>query len=95
MKNEQKSLPDSAEIRLSPDEALVLFDLLSRWCEENDAPTPGAECFESTAECAVLHGLLADLEKQLVAPFRADYADVVNEARLRLEASWDYADLRG
>ncbi|WP_104663133.1 hypothetical protein [Ensifer adhaerens] len=95
MNNEQESRPDSAEIRLSPDEALVLFDLLSRWCEENDAPTPAAECFESTAECAVLHGLLADLEKQLVAPFRAGYADAVKGARLRLAASWDYADLRG
>ncbi|OCP01841.1 hypothetical protein BC374_02650 [Ensifer sp. LC13] len=95
MTDEQKTSPDSAEIRLSPDEAVVLFELLSRWSEENVAPTPDAACFESTAECAVLLGLLAGLQKQLVAPFREDYAAIVKAARRRLVPSWDYADLRG
>ena len=95
MKNEQKNPLDSAEIHLSPDEALVLYALLSRWCEEHSAPTPEPTCFESTAECAVLHGLLADLEKQLVAPFKANYIDLVKEARSCLTGSWDYPTLRG
>ena len=95
MTDEQKTSPDSAEIRLSPDEALALFELLSRWSEENAVPTPDASCFESTAECAVLLAVLADLQKQLVAPFREDYAEAVKAARRRLAPSWDYPDLRG
>jgi hypothetical protein len=32
---------DLAEISLAPDEAIVLFDLLSRWIDDRDAPAPG------------------------------------------------------
>ncbi|NSY68867.1 hypothetical protein G6L35_08325 [Agrobacterium tumefaciens] len=94
MKDEQQTSSDHTQIHLAPDEALVLFELLSRWCKESSAPTPSASCFESPAECAVLHGLLAGLEKQLVAPFRADDLDLVKEARRRLQSSWDYPALR-
>jgi hypothetical protein len=93
MTAEQQSAPDRAQIELSPDEAIVLFDLLSRWCENNDAPTPDASCFESTAEGAVLHRLLADLESQLVAPFNTDYNTALDEARNQLKESWDYPTL--
>ena len=86
---------DGLQIRLSLDEALVLFDLLSRWCEEGRAPTPEASCFESTAELAVLRGVLAYLETQLAAPFKADYADLVKESRNCLKGSWEYPTLRG
>jgi hypothetical protein len=95
MTNEQQRPLDGVQIQLSPEEALVLFGLLSRWCEEGSAPTPEASCFESTAEGAALHGLLADLETQLVAPFKADYSDLLKEARNRLKESWDYPTLRG
>jgi hypothetical protein len=95
MENEQHDPPHGAEIHLSPNEALVLFELLSRWCEQSSAATPNAECFESTAEGAVLHRLLADLEKQLVSPFRADYVALLKEARGRLAGGWDYPTLRG
>ncbi|WP_244425826.1 hypothetical protein [Rhizobium etli] len=70
MTDEQQPAPDGVQMQLSPEEALVLFGLLSRWCEEGSAPTPEASCFESTAEGAVLHGLLADLETQLAAHSR-------------------------
>ncbi len=86
---------DDAEIHLSPDEALVLFELLSRWCDQKTTNTPDNTCFESTAECAVLHGLLADLEKQLITPFKADYDQVLKDARNRLAERWDYPTLRG
>ncbi|WP_064710151.1 hypothetical protein [Rhizobium bangladeshense] len=95
MTDEQQPAPDGVQIRLSPEEALVLFALLSRWCEDGSAPTPQASCFESTAEGAVLHGLLADLETQLVAPFTAEYRALLKGARDRLKASWDYPTLRG
>ncbi|KRA66897.1 hypothetical protein ASD85_24085 [Rhizobium sp. Root651] len=32
---EQNSVPDSAQTQLTPEESTVLFDLLSRWCEDN------------------------------------------------------------
>jgi hypothetical protein len=85
---------DQARISLSPDEAVVLFDLLSRWTDEKDAPTPSSDCFESPAECAVLHNVLASLETQLAAPFRAEYADLVERARARLAQEWQGATLR-
>jgi hypothetical protein len=87
--------PNAADIHLSPDEAVVLFELLARWCYPKAAQTPGSACFESTAECAVLHGVLADLERQLVAPFRGDYDRIVKEARSRLAGRWDGSTLQG
>jgi hypothetical protein len=86
---------DTAKIKLSADEALVLFELLSRWSDSSDAPTPDATCFESTAEGAVLNMVLCDLEKQLVAPFRQEYEELLNAARSRLEINWDYPTLKG
>ncbi|WP_294124090.1 hypothetical protein [Sphingomonas sp.] len=85
---------DGAEIRLTPDEAIVLFDLLSRWSGSGDDDTPKDTCFENTAECAVLHGLLGELEKQLVAPFKPNYGEMVDAARGRLAGNWDGATLR-
>ena len=45
---------DEAEIYLDASEAIVLFELLSRWCDQKTVHSPSAMCFESTAECAVL-----------------------------------------
>ena len=95
MTSEDQCALDNAQIQLSSEESIVLFELLSRWCEDNKASTPEASCFESTAECAVLHRLLADLEKQLVAPFKADYRNFLDEARNQLNGAWDYPTLRG
>lgn len=86
---------DGASVQLTPDEAIVLFSLLWRWSDETGAgETPAPSCFESRAEAAVLNGLLCDLEKQLVAPFEADYARAVKGARDRLANRWDYPTLR-
>ena len=95
MTNEEPCALDNAQIQLSSEESILLFELLSRWCEDNNASTPEASCFESTAEGAVLHRLLADLEKQLVAPFKADYGNLLDEARNQLKGAWDYPTLRG
>jgi hypothetical protein len=87
---------DAATVRLTPDEAVVLFELLSRWSDEEGAGhTPGPSCFESTAEAAVLNSLLCELERQLVAPFKAEYPRVLEAARDRLAGSWSRATLRG
>lgn len=85
---------DDAQVHLSSDEAIVLFELLSRWLEDDDAARPGSDCFASPAECAVLCGVLATLETQLVAPFRDDYSETLEKARERLAQGWDGTTLR-
>jgi len=71
-------------IRLEPDEALVLFELLSRWSSDGEAAKPASDCFESPAEVAALLGVLADLEGQLAEPFGKDYEERLAAARERL-----------
>ncbi len=68
---------DVALVRLSSDEAVVLFELLSRWSDAREGSTPSGECFRSDAEMAVLNNILADLEGQLAAPFRSNYAEIL------------------
>ncbi|MBP0580604.1 hypothetical protein J8I29_14865 [Labrys sp. LIt4] len=87
--------PDIVEIGLDASEAVVLFELLSRWCDPKTQATPSSGCFQSTAECAVLLGLLGSLEKQLAAPFKPDYGEIVAQARRDLEPLWDHATLNG
>jgi hypothetical protein len=85
---------DKADLCLSPDEAIVLFELLSRWIRDKPSATPGGECFESSAECVVLHGILCDLEKQLVAPFKSDYGRLLGDARKRIAKNYTWSTLR-
>ena len=85
---------DAVVLRLSGDEAAVLFELLSRWSSARSLGPP-AECFESSAECAVLHSVLGELERQLVEPFEGNYDRIVGEARERLASRWDYPTLGG
>lgn len=86
---------EDVAVRLNSDEAIVLFELLSRWSNAKGGATPSSECFESTAECAVLNSILAELERQLVAPFESNYEDTVRDARTRLAPEWDYSTLSG
>jgi hypothetical protein len=95
MEHDAPETDDAAEIRLNPNEAVVLFELLSRWSDPKTAHTPDHLCFESAAECAVLNGLLADLEKQLVAPFKPEYKQILADARSLLAKRWNYPTLNG
>lgn len=95
MKHNATENHEAVEIRLDSKEAVVLFELLSRWCDPKTAHTPDNLCFESTAECAVLSGVLADLEKQLVAPFKPEYRQILADARSLLAERWDYPTLNG
>lgn len=73
------SAADAAvEVRLSQSEALVLFDLLSRFSE------PGRLAVDDRAEERVLWNVCCSLEKDLVEPLRPDYADVLRRARDQL-----------
>lgn len=82
------------DIRLAGAEALVLFDLLSRWGHDGAKPSPDAACFESPAECVALMAVLAHLEEQLVAPFRNEYEKIIERARARLAEHAPYISLR-
>jgi hypothetical protein len=72
-------------VKLSSDEALVLFELLHRWEDtdwhENADLLPG--------ERTVLWALSARLETQLVEPFDPGYRDLVDQARERLRELGD------
>jgi hypothetical protein len=69
-------------IILSSDEALVLFELLHGWENAGRVSAPHYE-----AEQVVLWNLSTLLERELRAPFDADYADLVAAARDRLTAT--------
>jgi hypothetical protein len=67
------------EIKLTKDEALVLFEFLSRFNQaDNNA------IFEDQAEQKTLRTIEGQLEKILVEPFKPDYLDMIKEARNRL-----------
>ncbi len=71
------------EIKLTRDEALVLFEFLSRFDESQML-----KIADQSEERALwnLHGVL---QKQLVEPFNSDYKELLNVARNRLR---DQAD---
>jgi hypothetical protein len=68
-------------IQVSDDEALVLFELLSRYESGNSGRVLAIEL---ASERNALWALCAQLEKQLVAPLAPNYADQLSAARERL-----------
>ena len=62
-------------IELTGDQALVLFEWIKRFNEQED------EDFEDQAEERVLWDIEAILEKALVEPFEQDYDRLLVEAR--------------
>jgi predicted DNA-binding transcriptional regulator YafY len=63
------------KIELTSDEALVLYDWLTRFNQRADTD------LADQAEERVLFDLEAMLEKALVAPLQSDYADLLAQAR--------------
>ena len=70
---------DEIAIKLNKDEALVLFEFLSRI---NDKELK--EIFKDQAEQKILWILEGQLEKHLVEPFKPDYKDIIKEARNKI-----------
>lgn len=66
-------------IELTRDEAIVLFEFLSRFNDKEYT-----DLFEDQSEQRVLWDLQATLEKELVEPFQANYADTVKQARINI-----------
>jgi len=70
-------------IAMSPDEALVTFEFLSRLIEERE----GADLIalaKHDAEIWALDRLLGKLQRELAQPFHPDYDSLVNAAQRRL-----------
>jgi hypothetical protein len=65
-------------IELSKPEALVLFELLSRFTDSDRLE------IEDRAEERVLWNVQCLLERALVEPFEPDYRELLSEARNRL-----------
>jgi len=93
--SDEENAQGEVVFQLSADEALILFNLLSRWIDEEGAATPSPQNFENSSECAVLHRMLCILEKQMSAPLSADYRRLVQNAQERLADRWDGTNLRG
>jgi hypothetical protein len=71
---------DDMTIRLTKDEALVLFD----WVHRAEAEDPARIAVEHPAERRALWNLSALLESQLAEPFSSEWRDIVESARERL-----------
>lgn len=69
-------MTDKIKIDLTKDEAIVLFEFLSRFNKNIHE-----EMFEDKAEQQVLWDIECLLEKELVEPFHSDYRDIVKRAR--------------
>ena len=88
----------SVSLELSGAEALVLFELLSRW-SDGPASNVGGSMLQDPAgtkhmnmlfidyqaERRVLGNILAMLQSTLVEPFEADYVALLSEAREALQ----------
>jgi hypothetical protein len=66
------------DLRLTKEEAIVLFEMLSRF-SENDSLE-----IEDQSEQRVLWNLCASLEAVLVEPFDKNYASILENARAML-----------
>lgn len=69
---------ENVQIEITKDEALVLFEFLSRFSETDTLE------IEDQAEERALWNLTCVLEKILVEPFLPDYLDIIKAARDRL-----------
>lgn len=66
---------DSVLLSLTKSEAIVLFEFLSRYANNNRLE------IHDQAEQRVLWNLCCDLERALAEPFQADYSAILGSAR--------------
>jgi hypothetical protein len=77
---------DATRVQLSPDEAVVLSEMLWRW--RMNADDSGHISVEHSAERIVLAEINSMLEKQLVSPFKSNWPEILEAARIRIAARW-------
>lgn len=68
-------MDEKIPILLSKEEAIIIFDLLSRFSREESLE------IADQSEKVVLWGLLCDLEKVLIEPFEKNYPEILEAAR--------------
>ncbi len=71
-------MEEKIQIDLSKNEAIVLFEFLSRFSDKNQL-----EIVDQSEE-RVLLNILCDLEKILVEPFSEKYTKILEEARVKI-----------
>jgi len=71
--------PDPVHITLTGHEALVLFDFLARFNQQERFP------FQDQSEQRVLCDIEADLERKLSEPFDSTYEKRLAEARTQVQ----------
>ena len=76
--DERSATTSNVEISLTADEALVLFECLSRFSDS------GALSIVDQAEERALWNLCALFQKTLLPPFQDDYLEQLKQARDRL-----------
>jgi len=74
-------MAEQVTLALSRDEAIVFFEWLTRFNSKE------GQRFEDQAEQRVLWNLQASLESTLTEPFKPDYAQILEAARLRVRDS--------
>jgi hypothetical protein len=79
-------------IELDDDEALVVFELLTRNDDRDNVSSINELTFEDTAERYALWHVHAALERTLVAPFKPAYRALVEDARRAVRARWGEAE---
>ena len=72
-------MKEELNITLTKDEALVLFEFLTRFKNGHHD-----EIFEDQAEQRVLWDIECILEQQLVEPFQPNYLEIIKEARKKI-----------
>lgn len=82
---DNNKLPETKTVALSltPDEALVLHDLLSRLVDKREGRDL-VPLMEHDAELWALNSVQCLLECELAAPLQEDYELLLNQARARL-----------
>ncbi|MBV9278784.1 MAG: hypothetical protein JOZ41_01765 [Chloroflexi bacterium] len=85
MQSQGADPPSAVTIRLTPDEALVLFEWIQRL--EGQGRLGGTA--EHGGEVVAAWALSGALETALAEPFSPDYAELVDAARSRLIAGHD------
>lgn len=79
MKNDREKTEEPIIMEFSRQEALVLFDYLSRGRDQKAWST------EHYAEEKVLDAILGILEKSLIEPFQSEYKQLVENARINVQ----------
>ena len=71
-------MQEKIQINLNKDEAIVLFEFLSRFSNKDKLE------IADQSEARVLWNILYDLEKNLVEPFSEKYTEILEESREKI-----------